>query len=232
MTSDIYETYEQLMRRLGRHAQLARENQRYQSIMSTMENAVGTVDISSWHKAADLLRVMLKDPKYSEDFEDFPGEYEAAKWFHEHHVFAVRAADRALSQWNPPADVASGFQGLEDQREWHVEMAQYELSSLQRELPDEKESKCFIATAAYGSALAPDVVMLRHFRDERLKPHPVGRWMVKIYERYAPPYAHLIARRRWLRACVRRLIVGPLVAIVRRWYGLEERRVLEMARVP
>jgi hypothetical protein len=111
---------------------------------------------------------------------------------------------------------------LEEQKEWHAHMAQYELSSLERELPDEKENKCFIATAAYGSALAPGVVMLRHFRDEQLKNHPVGRWMVKIYERYAPPYARLIARRQWLRTCVRRLIVGPLVAIVRPWCELEE----------
>jgi hypothetical protein len=52
-----------------------------------------------------------------------------------------------------------------------------------------QDKKCFIATAAYGSALAPQVVTLRAFRDDRLRQSRLGRWMIDVYERCSPPLA-------------------------------------------
>jgi hypothetical protein len=42
-------------------------------------------------------------------------------------------------------------------------------------------SPCFIATAAYGTALHEDIDVLREFRDDYLMPNPAGRAFVKIY---------------------------------------------------
>jgi hypothetical protein len=80
-----------------------------------------------------------------------------------------------------------------------------------------QDSTCFIATAAYGSALAPQVVTLCHFRDTRLRSRPLGRWVIGVYERHSPPLAAWIADRPAARVWVQRLLLSPALWIVRRW---------------
>ncbi|MDF1693508.1 MAG: S8 family serine peptidase [Zhongshania sp.] len=73
---------------------------------------------------------------------------------------------------------------------------------------------CFIATAAYGSYLAPDVKILRDFRDNVLLPYTWGRKFVAAYYHYSPPVANYIAGSNTLRF-VSRVGLSPLV------YGLK-----------
>ena len=77
-------------------------------------------------------------------------------------------------------------------------------------------SPCFIATAAYGTALHEDINVLRDFRDEYLMPNPAGRTFVKIYYSSSPPLADVIRENEGLRTAVREGLVKPLVAITRR----------------
>jgi len=70
---------------------------------------------------------------------------------------------------------------------------------------------CFIATAAYGSALEPQVRVLRACRDRFLLPHPLGRRLVRAYYYYSPPLAGFIGGSARLRALVR-VSLRPLVA--------------------
>jgi len=69
---------------------------------------------------------------------------------------------------------------------------------------------CFIATAAYGSALHPRVNTLRLFRDRYLNTNAPGRAFVATYYRLSPPLADFIAGHNWLRAGVR-AVLWPLV---------------------
>lgn len=69
-----------------------------------------------------------------------------------------------------------------------------------------KSRACFIATAAYGDADAPEVEALRRFRDRRLLTNRPGAAFVRLYYRLSPPFARLIARKPRLRAAVRKTI--------------------------
>jgi hypothetical protein len=71
-------------------------------------------------------------------------------------------------------------------------------------------SKCFIATAAFGSPLAPQVQLLRELRDHYLLPHVAGRAFVALYYTLSPPLATLIASSEALRATVR-VALTPLI---------------------
>ncbi len=75
-------------------------------------------------------------------------------------------------------------------------------------------SDCFIATAAWGSALDPHVDALRRFRDRHLLSNAAGRAFVAVYYRHSPPLAQLIAGNESLRALTRGLLTPLVLAVV------------------
>jgi hypothetical protein len=73
-------------------------------------------------------------------------------------------------------------------------------------------SGCFIATAAWGSELAPEVAALRRVRDQLRPASALFTAATELYYRAGPAAAAVIARSDGARAIARRL-VGPLGAI-------------------
>jgi hypothetical protein len=74
---------------------------------------------------------------------------------------------------------------------------------------------CFIATAAYGSAMARDVELLRRFRDAALRRTVLGEMAVEAYYTFGPALSGLIGESDLLRATARGLL-DPVVEAVGR----------------
>lgn len=87
---------------------------------------------------------------------------------------------------------------------------------------------CFIATAAYESALEPHVVALRQFRDRYLQRTAIGRAFIRFYYRHSPPLAAFIAAHSWSRAGARALLTPIVLTIV---YPLRALAVVALAIV-
>lgn len=77
-----------------------------------------------------------------------------------------------------------------------------------------QKSGCFIATAAYGSELAPQIYLLNRFRDNVLLHSNTGRVFVKIYYWTSPPLARVIVRSKVLRLITRTLLISPFVHLL------------------
>lgn len=84
--------------------------------------------------------------------------------------------------------------------------------------PPPATPRCIIATAAYGSEMAPEVVYMRYVRDRVVGSTPVGKVLRDgfniWYYSWSPPIAVFISDKPWLRAIFRILLV-PVSASVR-----------------
>jgi hypothetical protein len=80
---------------------------------------------------------------------------------------------------------------------------------------------CFVATAAYGSSMEPDVALLRRFRDRALLKSPLGQLLVGIYYATSPPLAAAISTDERLRSLSRDAL-RPAVALARAWLLSED----------
>ncbi|HOK88913.1 MAG TPA: hypothetical protein PK379_02695 [Candidatus Hydrogenedentes bacterium] len=74
------------------------------------------------------------------------------------------------------------------------------------------DDPCFIATAAWGTPLAREVNMLRHWRDKYLLTSVAGVAFVDIYYRLSPAIAEQVARSPWL-AFLTRLMLFPVLLL-------------------
>lgn len=72
-------------------------------------------------------------------------------------------------------------------------------------------SGCFIATATYGTPMAPEIQTLRTFRDQYLLTNPLGQAFVDFYYKISPPIAEFIIDHPSLKPLVRTALVPAVV---------------------
>ncbi len=76
-----------------------------------------------------------------------------------------------------------------------------------------KKSGCYIATAVYGDYKAPQVIALRHYRDEVLLKYIGGRMFVKLYYMISPGIAARLTSKKRLNATVRMVLDQVVIRI-------------------
>jgi len=78
-------------------------------------------------------------------------------------------------------------------------------------------SPCFIATATYGSEIAPEVALLRHFRDAQVLQTSAGRSFMQafndFYYSFSPQVAAFISSHAVLRSAMK-VLLYPLIGIL------------------
>jgi len=74
---------------------------------------------------------------------------------------------------------------------------------------------CFIATAVYGTSLAPEIDVLRHFRDNFLLKNKLGQEFVSLYCQFSPPLADFVSRHLMLRKILRETIIKPTTKVMK-----------------
>lgn len=74
------------------------------------------------------------------------------------------------------------------------------------------EKGCFVATAAYGTAQAHEIQVLREFRDVVLSRTEAGRAFIRWYYEHSPKWAAVIRDHEMLRGMVRAFL-GPMIGV-------------------
>lgn len=74
--------------------------------------------------------------------------------------------------------------------------------------------RCFVSTLVFGEA--PETRILRCFRDQVLRPWPLGRRFIIVYYRFAPAVCRFLDRRPSLLP-VTRWLLGGVVSVAGRW---------------
>lgn len=80
------------------------------------------------------------------------------------------------------------------------------LESMVKNDLSQKKQGCYIATAVYGSYDAPEVLVLRRWRDQSLTRTAAGRGLVRLYYAASPTVVRACGDRRWFNGPVRRAL--------------------------
>lgn len=96
--------------------------------------------------------------------------------------------------------IVSAFDGLAPSQQNQVE------AGLESEASPAKTGGCYVATAVYGSYEAPQVRVLRRWRDEALSTSSAGRWFIRFYYATSPGLVRLVGTREWFIAPSRFLL--------------------------
>jgi hypothetical protein len=86
-----------------------------------------------------------------------------------------------------------------------------DISVLKSGSNNNKSEGCFIATACYGDYDAPEVIILREFRDDVLDQTRFGKILIKTYYTISPIIAKIISQSDNLKDRTRKFLLRPLI---------------------
>lgn len=68
---------------------------------------------------------------------------------------------------------------------------------LEEGVAPKKQGGCYVATAVYGSYDAPEVLVLRRWRDTKLKASALGRQFIRVYYATSPHLVRMLGSQKW-----------------------------------
>jgi len=128
------------------------------------------------------------------------------------------------SVWKGSLAEQSGASKTEWEQGW-IQMAKKDTTdwSLCKTCADKTDTllakKCFIATAAFESDLAPEIYWLKILRDRIHRKSNFGETLIKLYYIISPPLADFVAKYELTKAAVR-LCIRPLVSMYKKYYTI------------
>jgi hypothetical protein len=105
---------------------------------------------------------------------------------------------------------------VRDNTGWSLKQSKDYVDSLSEQsgVAYSQKKGCFIATACYGDYNAPEVRLLRHYRDEVLQQSAGGRAFIKVYYTFSPPLANMLSRSENGKKLVRKYFLVPLLRFI------------------
>ncbi len=149
-----------------------------------------------------LARIQLKCMKHYEEALELGYDEATVKYYMAKHKDAWDKKKDAIELYERVVELS----GLDDPNGMD--------SAKQIERLKEKKGGCFIATAVYGSYDAPEVLILRKFRDEILLTSKIGQIFVRIYYFLSPSFAGYLKKRNKLKGVIREKILSPFVIYI------------------
>lgn len=108
----------------------------------------------------------------------------------------------------------NGLEGLNTQQ-----LLMFEKSlGLEEGVAPQKTGGCYVATAVYGSYEAPEVMVLRRWRDEFLAYSALGRQFIRIYYATSPALVEAFGGRQWFVVPSRAMLDRVVRNLERRGY--------------
>jgi len=134
-----------------------------------------------------------------------------------------------IASFNPPSIIGNGSSTMIVKTETTIAPGTYTLliigengekihtSSLELIAVTAGQTQCIIATAAYGSPIASEVLYMRHVRDDMIGSNEIGEKIVggwnSFYYSWSPTIARMISNSKEMQT-IMRVVLWPLVAIV------------------
>jgi hypothetical protein len=135
-----------------------------------------------------------------------------------YHAATVSLNDRLRDEIVPDGATRTGTIVFEIPASVAIRGLRYEASFKSYNIRYQQRGRCLIATAAYGSDLAPDVQLLREFRDDQLLSTFAGSRFMQVFDRFyysfSPQVAEAVGSNP-LAAGLIRVMIFPLIQILK-----------------
>jgi hypothetical protein len=140
-------------------------------------------------------------------------------WKEKGNFFAAAAFDLFGSDYDKISEKAKQLEQAAEDLKKEKQRVEAIHQSINRNVKNSTKSKCYIATAVYGNGNAPEVLLLRQFRDRFLLSSMMGRLFVTVYYFISPrmiKYLNGSIRKKIIKA----LVINPALYFAKKRLGL------------